>query len=149
MKSAELKIKLCVCVLAQRHVWEGAQHAVLPSVRLGSRGTSVFGLPTLSGDWQGGTDDISYQEEEEGSVTGWTREVAFACTESTAHSSKHRTHREPATVFVVRSWWPRSQCCRVPGRMLRNICTPRTQALILCNRLCQTIKELSADPYGN
>ena len=92
MKSAELKIKLCVCVLAQRHVWEGAQHAVLPSVRLGSRGTSVFGLPTLSGDWQGGTDDISYQEEEEGSVTGWTREVAFACTESTAHSSKHRTH---------------------------------------------------------
>lgn len=137
-----------MCVLAQRHVWEGAQRAVLPSVRLGSRGTSVFGLPTLSGDWQGGRDDISNREEEEGSVTGWTKEVAFAYAESTARSSERCTDQGPATGFVVRSWWLRSPCCRVSGRMLRNIWAPRTQALILCNRLCQTIKELSVDPYG-
>lgn len=78
MKSAELKIKLCVCVLALCHVCEGAQRAMLPSVRLGLRGMPVFGLPTLSGDWQGGTNDISQQEEEEeSSVTEWTRKVAF------------------------------------------------------------------------
>lgn len=46
---------------------------MLPSVRLELRGMPVFGLPTLSGDWQGGTNDISQQEEEEGSVTEWTR----------------------------------------------------------------------------
>lgn len=105
----------------------------------------MFGLPTLSGDWQGGTDDMSNQEEEEGSVTGWAREVAFAYAESTTHRSKHP---EPVTVFMVRSWWHRSECCRVPGRMLRNICSPHTQALILYNHLFQTKEELSADPYG-
>lgn len=33
MKSTELKIKLCVCVLAQQHIWEGVQRPVLPSMR--------------------------------------------------------------------------------------------------------------------
>lgn len=83
MKSAELKIKLCVCVLAQQHVWEGVQHTVLPNMRLGSRRTSVFRLPTLSGHRQGDTDDISNQEEEEGSVMGWASKVAFGYAEST------------------------------------------------------------------
>ena len=87
MKNTELKIKLSVYVLAQWHVWEGAQHAVLPSGSLGSRGTSVFRHPTLSGDWQGSTEDDNFNQEE-GSVKGWTKEVAFACAESTALSSK-------------------------------------------------------------
>jgi len=52
----------------------------------------VFGFPTLSGDWQGHTDDIPNQEEEESSVMGWMKEVAFAYAESTARSSKHCTH---------------------------------------------------------
>lgn len=125
----------------------GNQHTVLPSVRLGSRGTSVSALPALSGDWQGGTDDISNQEEEEGTVTRWMREVAFAHAERTAHSSENPARQEPATL-CGENWRPRSQRCRVPRRVLRNVHAPFPQALILCNRLCQTIKELIADPYG-
>lgn len=75
MKSTELKIKPCVCVLAQQHVWDGAWCAVLPSARPGSRGASVFtfptsvlAFPTLSGGWQRCADDSSNREE--GSVTG-------------------------------------------------------------------------------
>lgn len=88
----------------------GNQHTVLPSVRLGSRGTSVSALPALSGDWHGGTDDISNQEEEEGTVTRWMREVAFAHAESTAHSSENPAHQEPATL-CGENWRPRSQRC--------------------------------------
>lgn len=122
----------------------GNQHTVLPSVRLGSRGTSVSALPALSGDWQGGTDDISNQEEEEGTVTRWMREVAFAHAERTAHSSENPARQEPATLCGENS----DHSAAVPRRVLRNVHAPFPQALILCNRLCQTIKELIADPYG-
>lgn len=84
----------------------------------------MFGLPTPSGDWQGGTHDIPNleEEEEEGSLTGWTREVAFTYAESTAHSSKHCTsdflHGTKLVAQIGVRQSPRE------GGLLRNICSP-------------------------
>lgn len=56
-------------------------------------------------------------------------------------------HTKSQQLFVVRTGGP-DHSAAVPRSVLRNVHAPFPQALILCNRLCQTIKELIADPYG-
>lgn len=70
--------------------------------------------------------------------------MAFAHAESTARSSKN-VHTKNQNPFVVRAGPDHG---RVPQRVLGNVGAPFPQALILYNRLRQTIKELIADPYG-
>lgn len=100
-------------------------------------------LPALPGERQGGGDAMSGQEERQSVVTRLEKGGGLClCRE---HSPQQHSKRQK--LFVVRAGGPDHSAAESHGGA-GNLHTPFPQALISCNRLCQTIKELIADPYG-